>query len=51
MRRLCLKRAQLTRRGMAHVVNADALSVGVQLRKTKGRQGQALLAHKRQTAE
>ena len=36
---------------MAHVVNTDALAVGVQLRKAKGGQGEALLARKRRRAE
>ena len=51
MRGWCLKKPRVTRRGMAHVVNTDALAVGVQLRKAKGGQGEALLARKRRRAE
>ena len=51
MRGWCLKKPRVTRRGMAQVVNTDALAVGVQLRKAKGGQGEALLARKRRRAE
>ena len=51
MRGWCLKRPRVTRRDMAHVVNTDALSAGVEMRKAKGGQGQALLARKRRRAE
>ena len=43
MRGWCLKRPRVTRHGMAHVVNTDALSVHLQMRKAKGGQGHALL--------
>ena len=51
MRGWCLKKPRVTRRGMAHVVNTDELAVGVQLRKAKGGQGEALLARKRRRCE
>ena len=51
MRGWCLKRTRVTRCGMAHVVNTDALLVGVQMRKAQGGQGQTLLARKRRKTE
>ena len=51
MRGWCLKKPRVTRRGMAHVVNTDALASGVQLHKAKGGQGEALLTRKRRRAE